>query len=74
MLDLRYTEDFSADVDMNIVMTGQGGFIEIQGTAEKEPFSREDADGLIDLAVSGIEQLISLQRKMLMGGENLVEL
>ncbi|MFC1714929.1 ribonuclease PH [Candidatus Poribacteria bacterium] len=74
MLDLCYTEDFSADVDMNIVMTGQGGFIEIQGTAEKEPFSREDADGLIDLAVSGIEQLIALQRKMLMGGENLVEL
>lgn len=74
MLDLCYVEDSKADVDMNIVVTGQGGFVEIQGTAEAEPFSREDADGLIDLAVSGIEQLISLQRKMLMGGENLVEL
>ena len=74
MLDLCYTEDSSADVDMNIVMTGKGGFVEIQGTAEVEPFSREESGELIDLAVSGIQQLISLQRKMLMGGENLVEL
>ncbi len=74
LLDLCYVEDFSADVDMNIVMTGQGGFVEIQGTAEKDPFSREDADRLIDLAVNGIEQLIALQRKMLMGGENVAEL
>jgi len=74
MLDLCYVEDFAADVDMNIVMTGQGGFIEIQGTAEEAPFSREDSNELIDLAVGGIQQLISLQKKMLMGGEDLVEL
>jgi ribonuclease PH len=74
MLDLCYVEDSSADVDMNIVMTGQGGFVELQGTAEESPFSREESNSLIDLAVSGIEQLIGLQRKMLIGGENLVEL
>ena len=74
MLDLCYTEDFAADVDMNIVVTGQGEFVEIQGTAEESPFSRDAANELIDLAVGGIEQLISLQRKMLIGGENLVEL
>lgn len=74
LLDLCYVEDFAADVDMNIVMTGKGGFIEIQGTAEEAPFSREDSNELIDLAVGGIQQLISLQRKMIMGGEELVEL
>jgi len=74
LLDLCYAEDFSAEVDMNIVMTGKGGFVEIQGTAEEEPFSREQADGLIDLATQGIQQLISLQRKMLIGGEDEVEL
>lgn len=74
MLDLCYAEDFSADVDMNIVMTGKGGFVEIQGTAEESPFSREQADGLIDLASQGIQQLIALQRKLLMGGANEVEM
>ena len=74
MLDLCYVEDFSADVDMNIIMTGQGGFVEIQGTAEKATFSREEADSLVDLAAGGIQQLIGLQKKMLIGGENLVEL
>jgi len=74
MLDLCYVEDSIADVDMNIVMTAQGGFVELQGTAEQSPFSREEANGLIDLAIGGIEQLISLQRKMLIGGEELVEL
>lgn len=74
MLDLCYAEDFAADVDMNIVMTGKEGFIEIQGTAEEAPFSREEADELIALAAKGIQQLISLQRKMLIGGENEVEL
>lgn len=74
MLDLCYVEDSSADVDMNIIMTGQGGFVEIQGTAEESPFSRDESNELIDMAVSGIEQLLSLQRKMLIGGENLVEL
>jgi ribonuclease PH len=74
ILDLCYTEDFAADVDMNIVMTGRGGFVEIQGTAEEEPFSREETDELINLAAEGIQQLIALQRKMLMGGEDEVEL
>ncbi len=74
ILDLCYAEDFAADVDMNVVMTGQGKFVEIQGTAEESPFSREETDGLIDLAASGIAQLIGLQRKMLIGGENLVEM
>jgi ribonuclease PH len=68
MLDLCYVEDFKADVDMNIVMTGKGRFVEIQGTAEESPFSREEANDLIDLAANGIQQLIALQRKMLMGG------
>jgi ribonuclease PH len=74
MLDLCYTEDFAADVDMNIVMTGKGGFVEIQGTAEEEPFSREETDELINLAAEGIQQLIALQRKMLIGGEDEGEL
>jgi ribonuclease PH len=74
ILDLCYTEDFAADVDMNIVMTGKGGFVEIQGTAEEEPFSRAETDELINLAAEGIQQLIALQRKMLIGGEDEVEL
>lgn len=69
MLDLCYTEDSSAEVDMNVIMTGKGGFVEIQGTAEATPFSRESANELIDLAAKGIQQLIGLQRKMLIGGE-----
>ncbi len=71
MLDLCYTEDSAADVDMNIVMTGNGKFIEIQGTAEQDPFSREDCDQLFDLSVSGIQQLIRLQNRMML--ENLDE-
>jgi ribonuclease PH len=74
MLDLCYAEDFAADVDMNIVMTGKGGFVEIQGTAEESPFSREEANEFIDLAAKGIQELIALQRKMLIGGESEVEL
>ena len=64
MLDLCYEEDSAADVDMNIVMTGQGKFVEIQGTAEEEPFSREESDQLVDLAVGGISQLIRLQNRI----------
>src|SRR5918995_174231 len=62
MLDLAYEEDSRADVDMNIIKTGDGRFIEIQGTAESEPFSREALAGLLDLADSGIAQLIEKQR------------
>ncbi len=71
LLDLCYTEDSTADVDMNIVMTGSGTFIEIQGTAEEKPFSREDYDQMLDLAVGGIKQLVRLQNRMML--ENLDE-
>ena len=71
MLDLCYTEDSAADVDMNIVMTSQGQFVEIQGTAEEEPFSREASDQLLDLAASGIQELIRLQNRIQL--ENLNE-
>ncbi len=67
VLDLCYTEDSNADVDLNVVMTGRGKFVEIQGTAEKEPFSKEDVDIMLDLASGGIGQLIGLQQKLLLG-------
>ena len=66
-LDLDYDEDSSADVDMNIVMTGSGKFIEVQGTAEREPFSRGDMEKLLALAKDGIDDLISMQKKALKG-------
>src|SRR5690348_10452773 len=65
VLDLDYAEDSSCDTDMNVVMTGRGGIVEIQGTAEREPFTREQMDRLMALASSGISQLIELQRKAL---------
>ena len=65
VLDLDYAEDSSCDTDMNVVMTGRGGIVEIQGTAEREPFSREEMDRLLSLASSGISQLVDLQRKAL---------
>ena len=71
LLDLCYTEDSTADVDMNIVMTGSGKFIEIQGTAEEKPFSRDDYDQMLDLAVGGIQQLVRLQNRIML--ENLDE-
>ncbi len=61
MLDLEYTEDVAADVDANIVMTGAGELIEVQGTAEGEPFSRELLDTMLDYASAGIEDLVALQ-------------
>ena len=64
LLDLAYEEDSKADVDMNIVKTGDGRFIEIQGTAESDPFSSEALTGLIDLADRGITQLIDKQREI----------
>jgi len=63
VLDLDYAEDSTADTDMNVVMTGSGGIVELQATAEKEPFSREALDQLIDLAASGIEQITADQLK-----------
>ncbi len=65
LLDLVYDEDFRAEVDMNIVMTGSNEFIEIQGTAEKEAFNRKQMDELLDLAKIGIAKLIGIQKKLL---------
>jgi ribonuclease PH len=64
MLDLAYVEDSKADVDMNVVKTGDGRYVEIQGTAEAEPFDREAMDGLLALADRGIESLIAQQREI----------
>lgn len=61
MLDLPYVEDSRADVDMNVVMTGTGRFIEVQGTAENMAFSRSELDSLLDLAQGGIEELAAAQ-------------
>jgi ribonuclease PH len=65
LLDLAYDEDAKADVDFNVVMTGSGQLVELQGTAEGKVFSREELDSLIDLAASGIEQLTDFQRQIL---------
>jgi ribonuclease PH len=65
LLDLNYEEDSRADVDFNVVMTGSGRLVELQGTAEGEPFSRDDLTALLDLAESGIEQLTEVQRRAL---------
>lgn len=65
LLDLCYEEDSQAQVDMNVVMTEDGRIIEIQGTAEKEPFTREEMKVFLDLAEQGIEQLIDIQKKSL---------
>jgi len=64
-LDLDYEEDSSGDTDMNVVMTGSGGFVEIQGTAEGEPFTRGQMDRLLALAEKGIGELIAAQRRAL---------
>ncbi len=64
-LDLAYSEDSRAEVDMNVVMTNAGEFIEVQGTAEGKPFSRKCTDGLLDLATSGIERIVEIQKKVL---------
>jgi len=65
MLDLDYELDASADVDMNVVMTGSGKIIEVQGTAERAPFDRATLDRLLDLATGGIERLVGAQRAAL---------
>ena len=61
LLDLDYSEDSQAEVDMNVVMTGEGALVEIQATAEKTPFSRSDLDDLLDIAAAGIEELALAQ-------------
>ena len=65
LLDLNYEEDSQADLDMNIVMTGAGEFVEIQGTAERKTFNKEEMDKLLALAKKGIEELIDIQRSFL---------
>jgi len=65
LLDLTYEEDSKAEVDMNIVMTGAGEFIEIQGTAERKTFNKDQTDKLLTLAKKGIEELIDIQRNLL---------
>jgi ribonuclease PH len=67
MLDICYAEDSTAEVDMNVVMTGSGRIVEIQGTAESEPFSRETLDELLRLAEKGIGELSSVQNEILTG-------
>jgi ribonuclease PH len=65
LLDLEYVEDSACDTDMNVVMTGAGGFVEVQGTAEGTPFSRTEMDTLIGLADKGIRTLVALQQQAL---------
>ena len=67
VLDLDYPEDSAADTDMNVIMGENGGFIEVQGTAEGAPFAREELDSMLDLASDGIRQLVELQRRALAG-------
>jgi ribonuclease PH len=64
VLDLPYVEDVRAETDMNVVMTSLGGFVEVQGTAEGAPFSRQELDALLGLAEVGINEIIDLQREM----------
>ena len=65
VLDLDYAEDSACDTDMNVVMTGSGGLVEVQGTAEGEPFTRTQMDALLDLAGKGIGELIAAQKRAL---------
>ena len=65
LLDLEYVEDVACDTDMNVVMTGAGGFVEVQGTAEGAPFTRAELDSLLALADQGIRQLVAAQRQAL---------
>ncbi len=64
MLDLAYSEDSTAEVDMNLVMTGAGRFIEVQGTAEGMPFTRGELDTLLELGVKGMTEIVALQEEM----------
>lgn len=64
-LDLDYNEDSSAETDMNVVGTGKGLLVEVQGTAEGQPFSKQELDGLVELALEGISELVEIQRSTL---------
>ncbi len=65
LLDLTYEEDSKAEVDMNVVMTGQGRYVEVQGTAERAPFGQEELQGLLALASRGVQRLIGHQQELL---------
>ena len=65
LLDLAYEEDSRAEVDFNVVMTGSGKLVELQGTAEGEPFSRAELDEMVDLAEGGVRELTEIQRRAL---------
>mgnify|MGYP003343147295 CR=1 FL=1 len=65
VLDLDYAEDSNCDTDMNVVMTGSGGMVEVQGTAEGKPFTRDELNALLEHAQNGIRQLIAAQRAAL---------
>jgi ribonuclease PH len=65
LLDLEYVEDVACDTDMNVVMTGAGGFVEVQGTAEGAPFTRAELDSLLALADRGIRELVAAQKRAL---------
>jgi len=65
VLDLDYDEDSSCDTDMNVVMTGNLGLVEVQGTAEGNAFSRKELDTMLDMAQHGIQQLIAIQKESL---------
>jgi ribonuclease PH len=65
LLDLEYVEDAACDTDMNVVMTGDGGFVEVQGTAEGAPFTRAEMDALLALAARGIAELVAAQKRAL---------
>ena len=65
LLDLAYVEDSAAEVDLNVVTTGDGRFVEVQGTAEGQPFDRAVLDALLDLGVKGTADLTALQRQAL---------
>ena len=67
VLDLDYAEDSNCDTDMNVIMTGSGGIVEIQGTAEGTPFSRHELNALVDLADAGIKQLVAAQTQAVKG-------
>ena len=68
MLDLPYTEDVRAETDMNVVVTGSGKFVEVQGTAEGAPFDRDELNALLDLALEGTAELARTQRESLEEG------
>jgi ribonuclease PH len=74
LLDLDYKEDSVAEVDMNVVMDGKGRYIEVQGTGEKTPFARSRLEELLDLASTGIDELVALQERIVQGDDDVFEL